>query len=659
MSKLRAYYAAHTGKFLQDDTYAILGELTCSHQFALEELQKNAWVTQIRILKRQLSAVSDSFITLEYTIPRMGKRVDAVLLYRGLIYVLEFKVGATEHPKSAIGQVLDYCLDLKNFHEQSHQRDIVPILVSTLAPAQAPTLQRFADGIYHPIKTNQDTLGVAVLAAAEASGAVQAIDPKAWMNSAYRPTPTIIEAAQALYRGHDVSEISRSDAGAINLGATTATIHQVIEHAKNAGKKAICFVTGVPGAGKTLAGLNIANQRHNVDQGEHAVFLSGNGPLVEVLQEALARDEVGRTKGTGQEIKKSVALSKTRAFIQNIHHFRDDNLGTSRPPIERVAVFDEAQRAWTAEQAGSFMAKKKGIADFEKSEPEFLIEVLDRHPDWAVIVCLIGGGQEINTGEAGLTEWFSAIQNRFANWEVYASDKLTDAEYTNGKDLYAKLGKSQLKTKPELHLSVSVRSYRSEKLAAFVKAVLDMDAASASALHDSFQSLYPIFVTRDLSTAKAWLKAKARGSEGLGIVASSGAYRLKPYGLHVKSAIDPKNWFLNDRYDVRSAGFLEDVATEFDVQGLELDWICLAWDANLRVNNGAWVYKDFRGSDWQNVNDKLKQRYLLNSYRVLLTRARQGMTIFVPKGDPTDRTRLPEFYDPVFEYLIRCGIRQL
>jgi hypothetical protein len=379
-------------------------------------------------------------------------------------------------------------------------------------------------------------------------------------------------------------------------------------------------------------------------------------PLVEVLQEALARNEVIEKKGSKQKITKNQALIKTKAFIQNIHHFRDDALQTDSPPIERVAVFDEAQRAWTLKQTSSFMARKKGIPDFAMSEPEFLISVLDRHEGWAIIICLIGGGQEINTGEAGLPEWFAAIHKDYPHWDVYVSNKLTDREYTNGENIYSSLTDKQLTVKDELHLSVSVRSYRSEKLAAFVKAILDTNQTEATALFTQLKNDYPIVVTRDLEKAKQWLRSKARGGEGKGLTASSGAYRLKPYGIHIKSAIEPKTWFLNSSNDVRSAGFLEDVATEFDIQGLELDWTCVAWDANLRKLSNGWQYKNFRGTEWQNINDETRRRYLLNTYRVLLTRARQGMVIFIPEGDKNDRTRLPKFYNPVYDYFIDCGV---
>ena len=653
----RAYYSASLEKYLNDSSDSILGELTRQHQFALEDLQRNAWISQIKILKNELTNLPGSYLAFEYAIPRMGKRVDVIILYLGVVFVLEFKVGGKSYPNSALEQGLDYSVDLKNFHEQSHYRAIVPIIIATEAPSCEPLIKKYPDCVYFPIRSNENNFVSHIKAVANEINESNVLVPLEWLESIYKPTPTIIEAAQALYKGHSVKEISRSDSGTINLGATSDTISEIINLSKLEHKKSICFITGVPGAGKTLAGLNIANERHNVDEGEHAVFLSGNGPLVEVLQEALARNEVLEKKGTDKKITKIQALTKTKAFIQNIHHFRDDALQNEKPPIERVAVFDEAQRAWTLEQTRSFMARKKGIQGVDKSEPEFLISVLDRHQDWAIVICLIGGGQEINTGEAGLPEWFSAIQKNFPHWDVYVSNKLTDQEYTNGENIYSSLTDKQLTVKNELHLSVSVRSYRSEKLASFVKAFLDIKPDEAHSIYQQLKNDYPIAVTRDIDTAKHWLNSKARGGEGLGLTASSGAYRLKPYGIHIKSAIEPKTWFLNSRSDVRSAGFLEDVATEFDIQGLELDWTCIAWDANLRKIDNGWEFKNFRGTEWQNINDVIRRRYLLNAYRVLLTRARQGMIIFIPDGDESDRTRKPEFYNPVYEYFIQCGVQ--
>lgn len=655
----RSYYSASMSKFLEDDESFILGELTRNHEFALEDLQRNSWQFQISLLKSTIGQFSGSSIAFEYSIPRMGKRVDVILLFAGIVFVIEFKVGESKYSKYAVDQALDYSVDLKNFHEQSHESIIVPIVVATEAETVSNSFDVYPDGVYKPFYANKNNIAKTISDIVLKVGYEGKIDSTQWFGSIYKPTPTIIEAAQALYKGHNVKDISRSDSGAINLSATSEAISRIIQHSKNRNRKSICFITGVPGAGKTLAGLNIANERHNIDAGEHAVFLSGNGPLVQVLQEALARNEVLEKHGTDEQVTKLQALAKTKAFIQNIHHFRDDALQTDSPPVERVAVFDEAQRAWTLDQTRAFMSRKKGIAGFNMSEPDFLISVLNRHQDWSIIICLIGGGQEINTGEAGLHEWFSALQSKYENWDVYVSDQLTDSEYAIGEDIYSLLPASQVSVISELHLAVSVRSFRSEKLAGFVKSLLDHDVSTARSLFSDLKNYYPIFATRDLNTAKKWLKMKARGGEGIGVTASSGAYRLKPYGIHIKSEIEPKTWFLNNSEDVRSSGFLEEVATEFDIQGLELDWTCIAWDANLRISEKSWEYKAFRGTKWQNINDDIRQRYLLNAYRVLLTRARQGMVIFIPEGDFADETRLPKFYDPVFHYLLDCGIPEL
>lgn len=652
----RAYYANHILDFISEPSESILGKLAQNqHHATIRDLEINAWMEQIKILKAQLSSITDGHILFEYSIPRMGKRVDNVLLCNGIIFVLEFKVGEDSYPLYALDQVLDYALDLKNFHEQSHTKKIVPILISTDAPHYINVIQSFEDSIFEPLRANKNNVSKIInwVSSEHKDGQLDAV---AWQQSIYKPTPTIIEAAQALYKGHSVQEISRSDGGAINLSRTSDAIAKIIDGSKKHNQKAICFITGVPGAGKTLAGLNIANERHNIDEGEHAVFLSGNGPLVQVLQEALARNKVQEIQGPQDRITKKKALSETRVFIQNIHHYRDDALETDKPPAGQVAVFDEAQRAWTLEQTSSFMKRKKGILDFSMSEPEFLIGVMNRHKDWAIIICLIGGGQEINTGEAGLPEWFTALQKDYPDWNVYVSDKLTDFEYTQGGNLFSKIQSEKLHIEPNLHLSVSVRSFRSEKVSALVKAILDINIIEAQQLLSDIGTNYPIALTRNLHDAKQWLRKQARGTERYGLTASSGAYRLKSFGVHVKSSIDPPNWFLNNKDDIRSSYFLEEVATEFDIQGLELDWTCVCWDADLRFQDGTWEYKSFKGTAWNNVNDDIRKLYLKNAYRVLLTRARQGMVIFIPHGDPTDKTRQPEFYDQTAEYLIRCGI---
>ncbi|MBT3278543.1 MAG: DUF2075 domain-containing protein [Phycisphaerales bacterium] len=650
----RSYYSSQIGTFLHSKNDPIV-ELTQNHPFDLKGTQRDSWLASIEILREALSSFQQGHLLLEYAIPRMGKRVDIVILLSGLVIPIEFKQNATAYDAYAIDQVMDYSLDLKNFQAESHFRKIFPIVLASDAPTRENTLCPYDDLVFAPLFANTESLGE-VISLIMQEHVDAPICPEEWEESAYSPTPTIIEAAQALYKKHHVKDISRSDSGAINLHETSNCLSQIIEDAKQNHKKAICFVTGVPGAGKTLAGLNIANERHNCDEGEHAVFLSGNGPLVAVLQEALARDKVAEAREKHTRIRITEARRATKAFIQNIHHFRDASLGTEDAPIEKVAIFDEAQRAWTLEQTRKFMAAKKSRPNFNHSEPDFLISVMDRHEDWCVIVCLIGGGQEINTGEAGLPEWFRAIRENYSHWHVYASPQLTEFEYTQGTNLFSNIIRENLNHNSSLHLSVSVRSFRSELLSKFVKTLLDCKQDQARELFERLGPDYPICVTRNVDRAKQWLIEKARGSERYGLLAYSGSQRLRPHGIQVKSKADPCLWFLNGKDDVRSSYYLEEVATEFEIQGLELDWACLAWDANLRFNGTEWEYRAFKGTKWQNVNDKTRKMYMKNAYRVLLTRARQGMVIFVPEGNDSDQTRKSHFYDSIYDYLLSIGL---
>ncbi|WP_312822995.1 DUF2075 domain-containing protein [Epilithonimonas sp.] len=586
----------------------------------------------------------------------MGKRVDNILITNNFIFVIEFKIGDNHYTKDAYYQTIDYCLDLLNFHEGSHDKTIIPILVATKAPNETNDIQQ-AIQLDNCILCNGDNFESTLKNILRTQTVTQNINVSEWENSTYKPTPTIIEAAQALYKGHNVQEISRSDSGAINLSRTAKAINEIIETAKAKKQKSICFLTGVPGAGKTLAGLNIANERLKADESEHSVFLSGNGPLVDVLREALTRDSVATAKENGEKLKRTDAEREAKAFIQNIHHFRDDNLKTEKPPIEKVVVFDEAQRAWQKEQVSKFMKTKKGIEDFEMSEPEYLISVMNRHEDWCTIVCLIGGGQEINTGEAGVSEWIESLKQKYSDWNVYYSDKILSEKstYLNNETLLNWLQANGNK-ETDLHLAVSIRSFRSEKVALLIQNILENESEKAKDVFNSIKNNYPIFLTRNLNNAKKWLKENAKGTERIGVVASSGGRRLRADGIDVKNEIEPANWFLNGNDDVRSSYYLEDIATEFDIQGLEIDFTCVAWDINLYHNGREWNYQNFKGSKWQNINQDSAKSYLINSYRVLLTRARQGMIIYVPNVDDTDATRPKEFYDTTFEYLIKCGL---
>ena len=583
----------------------------------------------------------------------MGSRVDAVILIGPVVFVVEFKVGESAFDRSSLDQVWDYALDLKNFHEASHGVSLLPILISTDA-RQSPPLELVADPdrVYRPIGVHPAGFRAAIESAiGECAG--EALDQGAWARAPYKPTPTIVEAARALYAHHGVQAIKAFDAGKKNLGETSRRIEELIDEARTKGRKIICFLTGVPGAGKTLVGLNVATQHARTDNPTHAVLLSGNGPLVAVLRAALSKDERARLKHSG--ITQTKGSDPVKQFIQNVHHFRDEALKTEGPPADRVVVFDEAQRAWNHAMTSEFMKRKKNVPNFPDSEPQFLIRYVDRHKDWAVILCLVGGGQEINRGESGIGGWLEAVKTSFPHWDMYISSRLNDSEYAAAEMIDEVKALRGVHFDDRLHLAMSMRSFRAEHVSAFVRALLDCEQDQAR-LELGKLKRYPIVLTRNLAAAKEWVRKHARGSERYGLLASSKAQRLKPHAIDIRVKTDPVHWFLDGKEDTRSSYYLEDAATEFQVQGLEVDWACVTWDGDLRFASAGWSCHDFRGSKWINVKNTGNRGYLKNAYRVLLTRARQGMVIFVPEGEPTDSTRAADYYDPTFEYLAGLGI---
>lgn len=658
---LNYYYRSTLEEFHTKGVEEIIGKITIENKFDSTVNQNQSWHQQIVILQEALAGKRGT-IFFEFSVPRIGSRVDCVLLIGNTIFVVEFKVGEDKYLRRDIEQVWDYALDLKNFHRPSHDPFMVPILVATEAPHSVIsiiTTHAHQDKLVEPLQVNAAALKQALNTCLMYGHEGELVNPDTFAQGSYSPTPTIIEAAVALYNNHSVHEITRSDAAATNLTKTTTAISNLITHAKLERLKIICFVTGVPGAGKTLVGLDVATSHLDKSKGDSTVYLSGNAPLVAVLQEALVRDRVRREQVRGTKVTKSVAKEGVKAFIQLIHHYRDTYLVDTKAPYDHVAIFDEAQRAWNKEQTVKFMTQKKGQKNFDFSEPEFLISCLNRHEDWAVVVCLVGGGQEINTGEGGIAEWLYAIDNRFSHWKVWISPNLKDSEYSAGGAIEALGKKSLINFSPNLHLDTCMRSFRSEDLSRFVKNLLDMDEKNAKQLLSRINIKYPIRLTRDLGAAKAWLKDKARGTERYGLVVSSQAQRLKPLAIDVKSPINPVNYFLNDKDDIRSSYFMEDAATEFQVQGLELDWSCIIWDGDLQYTSKGWSTYSFKGKKWQKIKKDQRKRYLINAYRVLLTRARQGMVIVVPEGSTVDHTRKPEFYEGTYSYLFNLGIELL
>lgn len=656
-----AYFEASVSDFLKKSDNEVLGEMARRSPYPLTTEAISAWSAQLPIIRDAVEGY-DGTVFFEFDIPRLGSRVDCVLITGGAVISVEFKVGAKQFHREDYNQAWDYGLDLKNFHRASHAASIFPILVCTAATAADSTWRTpHTDDVYPPAKCNASGLRALVRqAGALAKG--NPIDGATWGKAPYHPTPTIVEAARALYARHSVDAIARHDAGAQNLGATSMRVEEIVDDSARRGRKTIIFVTGVPGAGKTLVGLNVATKRRDLSNETHAVFLSGNVPLVRVLREALVRDEHTRqsaTRAKPDRERKGVIANRVEQFIQSVHHWRDDGLKNPGAPDDHVVIFDEAQRAWDREQTAAFMRRKRGLLTFSQSEPEFLLNYMDRRPDWAVVICLVGGGQEINVGEAGIGGWLDAVAEHFATWDVYISPSLADSEYAAESAITRVSTQATVNREDTLHLKTSMRSFRAENVSAFVRQALDLEVELAADSIRQMADRYPLALTRNIGVAKTWIRTHARGSERFGIVASSSARRLKPHAVDVRVEVNPVHWFLNKATDTRSSFYLEDAATEFQVQGLELDWICMTWDADLRRDGDAWSFNEFRVSGWRKVRQERRKRYLLNAYRVLLTRARQGMVIFVPEGSKDDPTRRAEYYDGTYSYLQQLGVPQI
>lgn len=700
-------YSSEIKNLFSEDENAIIGVLTQDNDFDTKRTTVESWKEEIHTLKIALSDYSteDGFVAFEYTIPRIGGRIDCVVGLRGILFVLEFKTGDTPDVNADKEQLIQYVTDLKNFHFESYDIPIVPMWV--LPGADVPVAN-----VMRP-KTNENIFGLLTVSDSTISEAIRKIlvseyadkieiNANNWLHSPYCPTSNIIEAARKLYANHNVEDINRSDARGEDLVRTTETLIGLINQARDRNEKYLCLVTGVPGAGKTLIGLSVATLHQDDEHTNRSVYLSGNRPLVMVLREALARDARDRKK---KELEEKLATiddkqerndfkranrivmpdirSEIKQFIQPVPEWRKEYLkgilvsgkgdetflvkdlnykyegkGEFYIPYDHVSIYDEAQRAWEAKENSFYVRKKeKHLSSFpEWSEPRFLISCMDRHPDWAVYICLIGNGQDINHGEAGTVEWIRSIKH-FDNWQTFApSDILNDKEVENeAKNI-------DINYIDHLHLRVDLRSIRAEKLSVFVDSILNMDVNAARGVLSVLER-YPIRLTRDLKKAKEWVKMNSRPNERYGVLASSKGQRLKPDALVLLPANSSESevipWFLGDKTNVNSSFYMEDVATEFQVQGLEIDWAVVAWDADFRYSESGWKQYQFHGSKWMNIKKEETLRYQINAYRVILTRARRGMVIYVPEGNDEDHTRKCEFYDSTYNFFKQIGVEEL
>lgn len=650
----KAYYCNSIPGFIKDKSTDIVGQLV-KHSFDVNKEQTEAWDNQISELQNRLEQcqmIGD--IIFEYDIVRLGKRIDVILLIKHMVFSLEFKNGKNIFTAMDAQQAEDYAIDIKNFHKESEDLYVCPILIATEAEKykKPQSIDCYPDKQIHLQRENIETVIPKIAQILEKYGSDEEIDFEKWFNSPYHPTPTIIAAAVEAYTSHDISQIANSEAGQNNIDLCENKISSIIEYAKSNKKKCICFVTGVPGAGKTLVGLDVVAKNLNKGRENLSVYLSGNGPLVEVLREALVKS-VKEKKQYNRETEIAI-----KTLIQSSYQFKKDNVLIETPTPEHVLIFDEAQRVWNAEK---MKAKHDNDPLMSVSEPELLYKIMDRHSDWAVMICLVGLGQDIYDGEVGINEWFKIGIEQYKDWEIYYSDFIKNQ--TEDKNINFNLIEScsRCHIASELHLKTSIRSFRADKQCQFVDALLDNNPELTKKVYSEVFEKYPVYITRDIKVAKKWAKDQVRGSQRCGVLACSSAQRLKPEGIYVPTEIDVKNWFLAPSDDLRSSNMMEIVASEFKVQGLEIDWAVVCWDADLRRKNSSeWDHYSFRGSKWCKRNKEEQKRYLINSYRVLLTRARQGMIIFVPVGvdEEEDPSRNHEYYDGVYDYLKNCGIKE-
>jgi hypothetical protein len=677
-----AYLRSSVATFLtksDSEINSTLATQNANQRFQLMPEALHAWNAQLPTLKEGLRKLVESRteaaswqILLEYPIPQIGRRIDAVILAGDLVVVIETKTGLS--PTSARRQAEDYAISLACFHEGSVKRTIVPLVVSDAPNVRSAEQSEFESLIRPCLACANDKLGETLLGIITSHPQTNdRIDPEAWDKARFRPVPSIIEAAVKLYSGMDVFEIGHAAAARGDLEKTTNAILTIVANTREQRKKAICFVTGVPGAGKTLVGLNAV---HHTDLKDNSMFLSGNGPLVKIIREALIRDVIRREKKTRRS-----AETTLHAFVANVHRFVDANSQSDVEPVPNVIVFDEAQRAWDQEQNSRPSRSGNRSQRPDVSEPHLLLDIMNRRDDWAVVIALIGGGQEINRGEAGLSEWGRSLQS-FESWNVYAdSDVLAGNIRANGFQLFESPDAfpTRVNPDPNLHLRTNVRSVRAQGVSDWVDAVLSGHPDLALRLCESLTERPAL--TRSIQGARQWLRGRRIGLTRAGLVSSAHAIRLRADGLEPSYDFhrfyEWERWFLDrdgceetdctHQYcnDVRASSKLEVCATQFEIQGLELDWIGVCWGEDLVWSGKQWIGQKFNNKKWMPItiprsedrkrDVERKHLYRVNAYRVLLTRARQGMIIYVPNPPSTDSSRAHQALNASYDFMASCG----
>lgn len=666
----RTYYDSSIEDFVAlknpQDIVSFLTESNESPDDNELRLQKSAWANQVQILQNYLKD-KKGYVIFEYVLSRVNMRIDVVLLMDDVVFSLEFKNNETSFLIPDIDQADGYGYALKNFYEVNRDKYVVPILIATKAPNNecSKSADLGIDKLFSLFKANVEKMAeyidlIRMKYGSEVIYSQEEFDN--WVRSPFKPNPTIIQSARSIYLNNQVDDFFKFDAGEENLKSTELTVESIVKEAKDNKKKIICFVSGVPGAGKTLVGLDLAGKTKNDKSGElpEAVFFSGNGPLINVLTEALGRDAF---KNNPEKYpNKNRAVNDVKTFIQDLHAFKQDIISTKKKTIyENVLIFDEAQRVWDESQLKKWLLKKEAdISYLGLSEADLLLRVFDEK-DWGVIVALVGLGQDIHTGENGLSVWFKSLLEKHKEWEIRLSKEIFEQSADNiTKYKDSLMNCSRTKECSGLYLKTSIRTPRARNLSDFTEALLNNNPDKAKQALNKFND-YPICITRDLRRAEQFVLSNSSRKERFGKLCSSNSKILGNYS-HCFDNIDNwhfANWML-DEYGMDSSNSLRYSASEFNIQGLEIDWSLVGWDMDMYYSNGQWFQQKMLTQKRFVESTEIQKKHILNAYRVLLTRARKGMVIYIPnKNDYPDSFGVNKFLDSTYQYLKSCGIKDI